>query len=84
MRKDLCDCCGKELVVHPKAGEGGIISLFQEISLFRVKAVYKITKFTVQLPFSATHKDMDICSTCMEDFKEFVQRKTSYSQGDRQ
>ena len=83
MRKDVCDLCSKELVSHPKNTEEGIAALFSEFSIFRVKAVYKITKFSLHLPFGATHKDMDICSNCMQDFKEFVQRKQAYKTGDR-
>lgn len=82
MRKDLCDCCGKELIHSPSADEG-INAFFSEYSIFRCKAVYKITKFSLHLPFVTSHKDMDICSKCMDDFKEFIQRKSAYIAGDK-
>lgn len=84
MKKHLCDLCEHELVELPNKGigiESGILALFSSVSVFRVKAVYKITKFTLQIPFISEHKDLDMCSKCMDDFKEFVQRKTAYHRG---
>lgn len=84
MRKDLCDVCGGELVNNPKKNlEDTLSSLFSTVSVFRIKPVFKITQFTLQLPFGASHKDMDMCSRCMDDFKEFIQRKKSYQSGEK-
>jgi protein-arginine kinase activator protein McsA len=88
VKKHICDLCNGELVEPRKFGqdgiESGIAAIFQDVSVFRARAVYKITKFTLSLPFGmANHKDMDICEKCMNDFKEFVQRKQSYQSGDK-
>lgn len=82
VRKHMCDCCGGELAV-PKKDEG-MLALFQDISIFRARAIYKITQFTLSIPFGiSNHRDMDICEKCMTDFKEFVQRKSTYMNGEK-
>lgn len=82
MRKDLCDICVGELI-EPKKEEGLASFLFSSASIFRIKAVYKIIGITIQIPFGAHRKDIDMCDRCMTDFKEFVQRKQSYHAGDK-
>lgn len=81
MRKDLCDCCGKELFKDVNGDQGIFQMIVNPISIFRAKAVFKITQFTLHIPFGTSHKDMDICQKCMDDFKEFIQRKKSYHAG---
>lgn len=80
MKKYMCDFCGQELVSNKKSDtlEGGIVALFSSFELFRVKTLYKITRFSIQIPFGTSRNDMEVCSKCMTDFKEFVQRKQSY------
>lgn len=82
MRKDTCDCCGNDLVYRTKE-DSGFLALISPVSIFKVKAVYKIMELSIMLPFGCHHRDLDMCSKCMDDFKEFVQRKQSYQAGDK-
>lgn len=80
MKKHICDFCGNELVTKNK--EENIDSIFSYLSsvveVFKVRMIYKITRFSIQLPFGLSVNDLEVCSKCMTDFKEFVQRKQSY------
>lgn len=83
MRKDICDLCGGDLKVwgHPPE-ETGIIAGWYKFFVCRVPKIKEIRFFRDILippfvsPFSK--KEIEICSKCFDDFKEFIQRKKSF------
>lgn len=82
MKKHVCDLCRGEL--HIKKESYAIVpGLGTLVEFFKATPVYKVVKFSVIVPFSGRREELDICSKCMNDFAEFVQKKKSYFDGEK-
>ena len=69
MTKHLCDCCGGELKIT-KTSEFDII--YRSYDWYEFK---RLSFFSFNFWPSFSKEKMEICSKCMDDFREFVHRK---------
>lgn len=72
MKKSICDICKNDLYVENDSPLGKWVTVyeFKEITVFPFCLWNPITGSRVG------REKMEVCSTCISDFKEFVQRKS--------
>lgn len=83
--KRICDLCGGDLrIIKHKEAYDTLASWFDFFKAKIPTTIKKISYFNclsfVRSPFISpfSYDDIEICSNCFEDFKEFVLRKKAY------
>lgn len=78
MKRHICDICGGDLAVKTEAV---VMSPFPidafVVRLFKVKNPFKFKEFVFFFDHNVKEHDLDVCSKCFDEFKEFMQRKNA-------
>lgn len=80
-KKVICDLCAGDVAIDKNTHERpGFMSL---VEAWYAIPMWKIIGVEIIFPFGHNRKELHICSKCMTDFTEFVQKKQSYLKGER-